>query len=329
MVNCTGCIACSIAPRLQIDPSKAVSALRNSTGPKQIQVGTFVHVYAFCVERSVLPTSINYCILLPFVSAAGRDPKSFEILHWFRCFRLDTQSDYFVMEDVGKKAKSGSFQALGLEREFLNALNRMGYKTPTPIQRKALPLALAGIDLVCMARTGSGKTCAFLLPIVQKLKAHSSTAGVRGVVLSPTRELAVQTYKFAKDFDPVDDLPLFVGLKPLSEPTEERPPGLNPPLEPIEFRSPIINFTSYSQSSWALLRSNCPPCGTPMEHTADRFITMFEIIKPEHRKCTYSALAWVRTASRQDTLAFVASAKNVCETPIDAVWAVLHKPIVM
>jgi ATP-dependent RNA helicase DDX54/DBP10 len=110
------------------------------------------------------------------------------------------------MEDVGKKAKSGSFQALGLEREFLNALNRMGYKTPTPIQRKALPLALAGIDLVCMARTGSGKTCAFLLPIVQKLKAHSSTAGVRGVVLSPTRELAVQTYKFAKDFAKFTDL---------------------------------------------------------------------------------------------------------------------------
>lgn len=110
------------------------------------------------------------------------------------------------MDDVGKKPKAGSFQALGLERELLNALNRMNYKTPTPIQRRALPLALAGIDLVCMARTGSGKTCAFLLPMVQKLRKHSSRDGVRGIVLSPTRELAVQTYKFAKDFAKFTDL---------------------------------------------------------------------------------------------------------------------------
>lgn len=105
-----------------------------------------------------------------------------------------------------KKPKTGSFQALGLDREVLNAVNRMGYKTPTPIQRKALPLALAGIDLVCMARTGSGKTCAFLLPIIQKLNKHSSSLGVRAIVLSPTRELAVQTFRFAKDIAKFTDL---------------------------------------------------------------------------------------------------------------------------
>ena len=104
------------------------------------------------------------------------------------------------------KPKTGSFQALGFEREILNAINRMGYKTPTPIQRRALPLAMAGIDLVCMARTGSGKTCAFLLPIVQKLQKHSTSSGVRGLVLSPTRELAMQTYRFAKDFAKFTDL---------------------------------------------------------------------------------------------------------------------------
>jgi ATP-dependent RNA helicase DDX54/DBP10 len=47
---------------------------------------------------------------------------------------------------------------------------RMGYKLPTPVQRKALPVALAGKDLVCMARTGSGKTAAFLIPILEHLK---------------------------------------------------------------------------------------------------------------------------------------------------------------
>ena len=58
--------------------------------------------------------------------------------------------------------KVGSFQGLDLSQELLNGLNRMGYKVPTPVQRKCLPIALAGMDAVVMARTGSGKTGAFL-----------------------------------------------------------------------------------------------------------------------------------------------------------------------
>lgn len=105
-----------------------------------------------------------------------------------------------------KKAKAGSFQGLGLEKNLLNSLNRMGYKVPTPVQRKSLPVALAGMDIVCMARTGSGKTCAFLLPMVHKLRSHMVGHGVRGLVLSPTRELAMQTYKFTKDMTKFTDL---------------------------------------------------------------------------------------------------------------------------
>jgi ATP-dependent RNA helicase DDX54/DBP10 len=86
-----------------------------------------------------------------------------------------------------KKAKVGSFQSMGLEKDLLSGLNRMGYKAPTPVQRKALPIALAGMDMVCMARTGSGKTCVFLLPLLNKIKCHESGSGVRAVVLSPTR----------------------------------------------------------------------------------------------------------------------------------------------
>ena len=52
------------------------------------------------------------------------------------------------------KAKGSSFQAMGLEMNLIKGLNRIGYKMPTPVQRKALPIALAGIDLVCMSRTG-------------------------------------------------------------------------------------------------------------------------------------------------------------------------------
>ncbi|RYE99669.1 MAG: DEAD/DEAH box helicase, partial [Methanobacteriota archaeon] len=81
-----------------------------------------------------------------------------------------------------------------------------GYKVPTPIQRKSLPFALAGRDIVAMARTGSGKTAAFLIPMLEKLKAHSTRIGARAVLLSPTRELALQTMKFAKSLGKFLDL---------------------------------------------------------------------------------------------------------------------------
>jgi ATP-dependent RNA helicase DDX54/DBP10 len=71
---------------------------------------------------------------------------------------------------------------------------------PTPVQRKALPIILSGVDTCVMARTGSGKTCAFLIPLLEKLFASSASSvgtmnsgGVRGLILSPTRELSQQT----------------------------------------------------------------------------------------------------------------------------------------
>ena len=92
--------------------------------------------------------------------------------------------------DDKKKAKAGTFAAMDLDLNLFKGLNRMGYKAPTPVQRKALPVALAGMDIVCMARTGSGKTCVFLLPMMQKLLTRAGSQGVRGLVLSPTRELS-------------------------------------------------------------------------------------------------------------------------------------------
>eukprot|EP00933_Yihiella_yeosuensis_P069475 TRINITY_DN7603_c2_g1_i1.p1 TRINITY_DN7603_c2_g1~~TRINITY_DN7603_c2_g1_i1.p1 ORF type:complete len:953 (-),score=255.17 TRINITY_DN7603_c2_g1_i1:132-2990(-) len=97
-----------------------------------------------------------------------------------------------------KKVKPGSFQGLGLSQATYKAIMRMGYKMPTPIQRKTIPTILEGQDMVAMARTGSGKTAAFLIPMIERLKVHSVSVGVRGVVLSPTRELAMQTAKFGR-----------------------------------------------------------------------------------------------------------------------------------
>jgi ATP-dependent RNA helicase RhlE len=80
---------------------------------------------------------------------------------------------------------------MGLAPEVLNGLLDMGYKTPSPIQAKAIPLAMTGRDLIASASTGTGKTAAFLLPILQQL-VGTDPGILRVVVLTPTRELALQ-----------------------------------------------------------------------------------------------------------------------------------------
>ncbi len=84
------------------------------------------------------------------------------------------------------------FDNLGLDPTLVRAVNALGYEAPTPIQREAIPPILAGRDVIGTAQTGSGKTAAFLLPILQRLMHHPSRA-TRALVLSPTRELAAQT----------------------------------------------------------------------------------------------------------------------------------------
>ena len=83
------------------------------------------------------------------------------------------------------------FAALGLAPELLRAVADEGYAHPTPIQQEAIPLALAGRDLIGSAQTGTGKTAAFVLPILQRLAAGSRGV-LRALVLVPTRELAEQ-----------------------------------------------------------------------------------------------------------------------------------------
>ncbi|KAE8447653.1 ATP-dependent RNA helicase dbp10 [Mollisiaceae sp. DMI_Dod_QoI] len=102
--------------------------------------------------------------------------------------------------------KGGGFQAMGLNAHLLKAITRKGFNVPTPIQRKTIPLVLDNQDVVGMARTGSGKTAAFVIPMIEKLKAHSARVGARALVMSPSRELALQTLKVVKEFSRGTDL---------------------------------------------------------------------------------------------------------------------------
>lgn len=116
---------------------------------------------------------------------------------------VDDEADDAESQSAAKKSKSkkgsGGFEAMGLSHPVYKAIIRKGYRIPTPIQRKVISLVVSGRDVVAMARTGSGKTAAFLVPLIERLQEHSLQIGARGVVLSPTRELAEQTLKFTKE----------------------------------------------------------------------------------------------------------------------------------
>src|SRR5712691_2153053 len=86
-----------------------------------------------------------------------------------------------------------TFQSLGLDPPLLKTVQRLGYTSPTAVQAETIPAILAGRDVIGSARTGSGKTAAFLLPILQNLLSRPPYPGTHVLVLSPTRELAVQT----------------------------------------------------------------------------------------------------------------------------------------
>jgi ATP-dependent RNA helicase DDX54/DBP10 len=102
--------------------------------------------------------------------------------------------------------KGGGFQAMGLSMSLLKAISRKGFSVPTPIQRKTIPVIMDGKDVVGMARTGSGKTASFVIPMIEKLKSHSTTFGARALIMSPSRELALQTMKVVKEMGRGTDL---------------------------------------------------------------------------------------------------------------------------
>jgi ATP-dependent RNA helicase RhlE len=128
-----------------------------------------------------------------------------------------------------------SFETLGLAPELLRAVLEEGYTQPTPIQLSAIPVVLAGKDMMAAAQTGTGKTAAFTLPLLQRLTSYANTSAsparhpIRALILTPTRELADQVYESVvrySRYTPLRALAVFGGVdingqvKPLREGVE-------------------------------------------------------------------------------------------------------------
>ena len=116
-----------------------------------------------------------------------------------------------------------AFEDLGLSADILRAIDEQGYGEPTPIQRQAIPLVLAGRDVMAAAQTGTGKTAGFTLPLLQRLSSEPprlpGKAGrrpVRALVLTPTRELAAQIDESVRSYGKylsIDSAVIFGGVK--------------------------------------------------------------------------------------------------------------------
>ena len=94
-----------------------------------------------------------------------------------------------------------TFKDLNITEPILKAIEEKGYTNPTPIQEKAIPAALTGKDILGCAQTGTGKTAAFAIPIIQHLQANKDkNKSIKALILTPTRELALQISECIDDY---------------------------------------------------------------------------------------------------------------------------------
>ena len=119
----------------------------------------------------------------------------------------DENEEENEIEPQNKKMKKAKgFKVFHFTEEIYQGIKNIGYKNPTPIQKKIIPEIMSGFNIIAHSRTGSGKTAAFLLPMLAKLKKHSQIVGTRCLILSPVRDLAYQTGMFCRKLGKFTDL---------------------------------------------------------------------------------------------------------------------------
>lgn len=112
-----------------------------------------------------------------------------------------------------------SFEGFNLNKQLLNAVADQGFTTPTEIQRKCIPIVLAGQEVIGIAQTGTGKTAAYLLPILMKVK-YAQGDEPRAIILAPTKELTIQISEHALELAKYTDLrilPIYGGIGPKTQ----------------------------------------------------------------------------------------------------------------
>ena len=106
------------------------------------------------------------------------------------------------------------FQNLNISEVIIRALNEMGFEEPTPIQAESIPIAMSGSDMIGQAQTGTGKTAAYGIPVLEKILKAEPSKDIQTVVLSPTRELAMQVAEelnHLAQFTNIQALPIYGG----------------------------------------------------------------------------------------------------------------------
>jgi len=112
-----------------------------------------------------------------------------------------------------------SFESFNLNKQLLDAVSDLGFTIPTEIQQKAIPLILGGQEVIGIAQTGTGKTAAYLLPLLMKVK-YAQGDEPRAVILAPTKELVIQIAEHAQELSKYTDLrilPLYGGIGPKTQ----------------------------------------------------------------------------------------------------------------
>ncbi len=112
-----------------------------------------------------------------------------------------------------------TFEEFNLNKQLLNAVSDLGFENPTEIQQKCIPIVLAGQDVIGIAQTGTGKTAAYLLPLLMKIKYAQGTEP-RALILAPTKELTIQLAEHTKQLAKYTDLrilPIYGGIGPKTQ----------------------------------------------------------------------------------------------------------------
>ncbi|KAH6658010.1 P-loop containing nucleoside triphosphate hydrolase protein [Truncatella angustata] len=167
---------------------------------------------------------------------------------------------FFAPEEVakpGKQPAKSSFQGMSLSRPILRGLTTVGFTKPTPIQVKTIPIALEGKDVVGGAVTGSGKTAAFVVPILERLQyRHKKMASTRVVIMTPTRELAIQCHAVATKLASHTDIKFCLAVGGLSLKMQEAELRLRPDVviaTPGRFIDHMRNSASFNVDTVEIL----------------------------------------------------------------------------